>query len=135
MTKNKKQSSISCALAFLLDSFGIVFSRPWGLVISLLLVCCVVGKGAQEHEKGFLQCHHSESLVHMAHSNRVVFDRVIPSMSIVQRVFLQLVCWGRARAKNLESPGLAAAFNLVREIFRPCPVGYPYGHLKHCFAL
>jgi hypothetical protein len=50
------------------------------------------------------------------HRNRTVFDGVNPSMSIVQRMFLdELVCWGRAGAKHLESLGLAAAFNMVRE--------------------
>lgn len=44
------------------------------------------------------------------HRNRAVFDGVSPSMSTVQSMSLdELMCWGRAGAKHLESLGLAAA--------------------------
>jgi hypothetical protein len=45
------------------------------------------------------------------HRNRAVFDGVNPSLSTIQRLFLDEVeCWCLAGAKQLESLGLLAAF-------------------------
>jgi hypothetical protein len=50
-------------------------------------------------------------------SNRAVFDGTSPSLSTIQRLFMDKVeCWSRAGAKQLESLGLPAAFNRVRAI-------------------